>query len=49
MKAVNEMAVSHMNDCITLAQIMLQHLGEVLRSQRRNYYGFGDIKRIPCV
>ena len=30
-KAVKEMAESHMNDCMTLAQIMLPHLGEILR------------------
>ena len=43
-KAIKEMAESHMNDCITLAQIMLPHLREVLRSQRGKYYGFGDIE-----
>ena len=43
-KAVKEMAESHMNDYITLAQIMLSHLEEVLRSQRGKYYGFGDIE-----
>ena len=31
MKAVKEMAESHMNECITLAQIMLLHLEEVFR------------------
>ena len=41
-KAVKERAESHMNDSITLAQIMLPHLGEVFRSQRGKYYGFGD-------
>ena len=43
-KAVKEMAESHMNDCITLAEIMLPHLWEVLRSQRGKYYGFGNIE-----
>ena len=43
-KTVKEMAESHMNDWIYLAQIMLPHLGEVLRTQRGKYYGFGDIE-----
>ena len=43
-KAVKEMAESHINDCITLAQIMLPHLGEVFRSQRGKCYDFGDIE-----
>ena len=43
-KVVKEMAESHMNDCITLAQIILPHLEEVLRSQRGKCYGFGDIE-----
>ena len=46
-KAVKEMAESHMNDGITLTQIMFPHLGEVLRSQRGKYYGFGDIEEYP--
>ena len=44
-KAVKGMAEYHMNDCITLAQIMLPYLGEVFRSQRGKYYGFGGIKQ----
>ena len=44
MKAVKEMAESHMNDWIYLAQIVLPHLGEGLRTQRGKYYGFGDIE-----
>ena len=47
-KAVKEIAESHMNDCITLAQIMLPHLGKVLRSQRGKYYGYGN-RRIHCI
>ena len=43
-KAVKEMAESQINDCITLAQIMLPHLGEVFRSQRGKCYDFGDIE-----
>ena len=43
-KAVKKMAESHINDCITLAQIMLPHLGEVFRSQRGKCYDFGDIE-----
>ena len=41
------MAESHMNDCITLAQIMLPHVGKILRSQRGKYYGFGDTEEYP--
>ena len=37
-------AESHMNDCITPAQIMLPHLEKFLRSQKGKYYGFGDIE-----
>ena len=44
MKAVKERAESHMNDSITLAQIIFPHLGEVFRSQRGKYYDFGDIE-----
>ena len=43
-KAVKEMAESHMNECIALAQIMLPNLVEVLRSQIGKYYGFRDIQ-----
>ena len=44
LKAVKERAESHMNDSITLAQIIFPHLGEVFRSQRGKYYDFGDIE-----
>ena len=45
-KAVKEIVELHVNDYITLVQIMLSHLGEVLRSQREKYYGFEDIEDI---
>ena len=41
------MAESHMNDCITLAQIMFPRVGKILRSQRGKYYGLGDTEEYP--
>ena len=49
-KAVKEMAESHKNGCITLAQIMLSHLwGGFEITKRKLLWLWRHRRRIPCV
>ena len=49
-KAVKEMAESHKNDCITLAQIMLSHLwGGFEITKRKLLWLWRHRRRVPCV
>ena len=45
LNSVGEMARSHLDDCIKLANKMIPQIADVLAMQRGKYYDFGDYPR----
>ena len=45
LNSVGEMARSHLDECITLANKMIPQIGDVLAMQRGKYYDFGEYPR----